>query len=551
MRKSWLPILVLLSWAAFSHPGAADSESAAEWREDLRTLAEALPRTHVDAFHAVSREQWERRVAELDRELPVIDRNHFVAGLMRLVAAIGDGHTSLNPLLPDNAPLGFHGVGARLYAFSDGIFVRSSDPAHRDLVGARVVGVGGVPVEEAFRRVAETVSRDNDEGLKLVVPAYFGIPEILAGVGLGDGRSVRWELEKDGRRFPAELPAVPLPYHGHGGGSVFVDPPGWIDSRVTPAPLWLKDASRFRGMEYLTDSRILYVQYNAVMDGPGESIAAFFARVFRFADDHPVDRLVLDIRLNSGGNNFLNTPIVRGVLRHHRDERGKLFVVIGRSTFSAAQNLVNDLAHYAEPTFVGEPTGSRPSQYGDHDPIVLPRSKIVVMASRMYLPDRSGPDPRPWTSPDLPAPLSFADYRDGRDPALEAIERYRSIAAALAPALASEDSAAVERTAREFASNPATAGIPTEREMNAVGYRLLSEGKIALSITVFRLNAERYPESANVHDSLGEAYLAAGDLARAQACYEKALAISPGSANASRMLRTIDERKRGTEVPRR
>ncbi|HET9793583.1 MAG TPA: hypothetical protein VFS34_03900 [Thermoanaerobaculia bacterium] len=533
-------VLVAAQRAAAAPPLSADG-----WREDLKTLAERLPRIHADAFHAVPREEWEREIAELDRSIPTMTPDAIAVGFMRLVARIGDGHTSMNPFFAGDAKAGFHTVGARLYAFSDGIYVRAAAPDHREIVGAKVVGVGGVPVDEAFRRVAEVVSHDNEEGLRLVVPMYFGVPEILAGLGLGDGRTAKWELEKDGRRFSAELPGASSPAHGHGGGSVFVDPPGWIDASSASGkatPLWLKNPGDLYWMEYLGGPRVLYVQYNGVADRPDESIAAFFARVFRFAGEHPVDRFVLDIRLNSGGNNFLNAPVVAGILRAHLDERGKLFVVIGRSTFSAAQNLVNDLSRFARPTFVGEPTGSRPSQYGDHEAIVLPRSGLTVMASTMYWPDRTKPDPRLWTAPRLPAPLSFADYRSGVDPAMESIIRYRSIAEAVRPALDAGDAAALEKSWRAFAADPASAGAPIENETNDLGYDELREGHSALALTLFRLNAERHPKSPNAQDSLGEGYLAAGDLVRARECYRNVLALEPGDANAQRMLRVIDER---------
>ncbi|HWC64523.1 MAG TPA: hypothetical protein VG777_00465, partial [Thermoanaerobaculia bacterium] len=421
MRIRWAVFVLSAAFAA--RLGAQIPDDPAARREDLRALAEGIPKLHPNAFHDVPREEWRRAVSSLDAAAPSLDREEFAVGLMRLVAKIGDGHTSLAPFF--NEKLGFHAVGARLYAFSDGIFVRAAEPGRRDLVGARLVSVGGAPVEEAFRRVAEVVSHDNEEGLRQVVPLYFGVPEILHGVGLGSPAEAAWTLEKDGHRFDVRLPGVvPLGAggHGHAGAYLWMTPASWVDARAaTAAPLWLRHAGDLHAMEYLPESRLLYVAYNAVADAPGDTASAFFARVFRFADEHAVDRVVLDIRNNSGGNNYLNAPLVRGILRSHFDERGKLFVVIGRATFSAAQNLVNDLSRFAEPIFVGEPTGSRPSQYGDHDPLVLPRSGLTVMVSRMFWPDRTSPDPRRWTAPDVAAPLSFADYRDGRDPALEAI----------------------------------------------------------------------------------------------------------------------------------
>jgi len=65
----------------------------------------------------------------------------------------------------------------------------------------------------------------------------------------------------------------------------------------------------------------------------------------------------------------------------------------------------------------------------------------------------------------------------------------------------------------------AESGVVDERSANRLGYSLLGDGKIAPAIEVFRLNVRRYPDSANAHDSLGEAFEKAGDLKRASESY--------------------------------
>jgi len=75
-----------------------------------------------------------------------------------------------------------------------------------------------------------------------------------------------------------------------------------------------------------------------------------------------------------------------------------------------------------------------------------------------------------------------------------------------------------------------------EDELNALGYRLLAAKKFDEAIRVFQLNSEAYPKSANAYDSLGEAYMDAGDKPQAIAFYEKSLQLNPKNANGARML---------------
>lgn len=78
-----------------------------------------------------------------------------------------------------------------------------------------------------------------------------------------------------------------------------------------------------------------------------------------------------------------------------------------------------------------------------------------------------------------------------------------------------------------------------ERSLNAFGYELLAEGKPADAVAVFRLNAEQFPESGNVWDSLGEGLFAAGRRDEAIESYEKSLELDPDNENALEKLREI------------
>ena len=91
-----------------------------------------------------------------------------------------------------------------------------------------------------------------------------------------------------------------------------------------------------------------------------------------------------------------------------------------------------------------------------------------------------------------------------------------------------------------------------EGVINQIGYQLLlaPEKKVAEAIEVFKVNVERYPQSANVHDSLGEAYEAAGKLDLARAGYQKAIEIGtakkdPNLGAYKEHLTGLDKKKDG------
>jgi len=74
-----------------------------------------------------------------------------------------------------------------------------------------------------------------------------------------------------------------------------------------------------------------------------------------------------------------------------------------------------------------------------------------------------------------------------------------------------------------------------ENLINQMGYQFLFDGKPDEAIAVFKANTERYPASANVYDSLAEAYERQGRLDLAVPLYDKARMLSQenGDPNAA------------------
>jgi beta-lactamase regulating signal transducer with metallopeptidase domain len=85
-----------------------------------------------------------------------------------------------------------------------------------------------------------------------------------------------------------------------------------------------------------------------------------------------------------------------------------------------------------------------------------------------------------------------------------------------------------------------------ESEFNTLGYMFLYHGKMDEAITVFQLNVKEYPDSWNVYDSLGEAYLAAKKLDKAEKYYSTALQMNPKSESSQKALKKIQSIQKET-----
>jgi tetratricopeptide (TPR) repeat protein len=79
----------------------------------------------------------------------------------------------------------------------------------------------------------------------------------------------------------------------------------------------------------------------------------------------------------------------------------------------------------------------------------------------------------------------------------------------------------------------------SERELNRLGYELLKQQRMTDAIEIFKLNVEMFPNGFNAYDSLGEAYLKAGDQGLAAKNYRKSLELNPHNSNAAEALKKI------------
>jgi len=234
------------------------------------------------------------------------------------------------------------------------------------------------------------------------------------------GRSSRWK-----RPGIATMSSCrPFPMLNGETDLTWLRRPGWVDARDgAPTPLWLSDPENQYWYRSLDRSRSLYCQLNAIQQKSGDSLRAFMDRAIAAADSAGAQRFILDLRLNGGGNGNWNRDIVRALIKSRYDAPGRLLVLIGRRTWSAAQMLLNSLENFSDARFVGEPSASRGNVYGDSKKITLPNSLLTVRVSSLYWQLSDPRDDRPYIPVDVPAEPTFEAYAAGKDPALEAAER--------------------------------------------------------------------------------------------------------------------------------
>ncbi|QFQ99394.1 hypothetical protein F9278_28205 [Streptomyces phaeolivaceus] len=400
-------------------PAAGGDGREEGWRGDLALLAREAKRRRPPARTREAEERFDAQVALLGERIPQLTDAQVFVELWRLLRPLEDGHARV--LVPDPDHELNHLLPVQFYLFEEGLFVTAAAPGYEALLGAQVRAFDGTATEEVMTVVEPVITRDNDYGPRHNLPTWLRRTAVLHALGVtGDSAKATLTVTAaDGERREVSLPAAAGAVDG------FPAPPGWRflpDTLSEPVPLSLRNAGCCYWFEYLPADRLVYLQLNNIMNDPDEPLADFTDRLFSFIEEYPVDRLVIDLRWNGGGNTFLATGLLRRLLSCAKlGRRGSLFLVVGRRTFSAAQNTATLIERYTDAVVVGEPTGSRPNFTGETAPFLLPHSRLRVNISDLYWQSSFPMDSRTAIAPDLYVPPTFDDFRSNRDPVMEAI----------------------------------------------------------------------------------------------------------------------------------
>jgi len=81
-----------------------------------------------------------------------------------------------------------------------------------------------------------------------------------------------------------------------------------------------------------------------------------------------------------------------------------------------------------------------------------------------------------------------------------------------------------------------------EINFNDVGYAAMRKENYEDAIHILKINVALYPDSPNVYDSLGEAFMKSGDTIEAIKNYKKSIALDSGNRRAKRILKKLEKK---------
>lgn len=386
----------------------------ARWRADIDYFASELPVRQKDFSLLVSEDQFAREVTELKRQVPQLSDADIILRLSRITAKLGVAMTSAYVgTVTNTMALKYYPI--RFRWFPEGLAVVAAAPQYQGALGARVLRIGTLTPQQVEAIVAPYISHENTNWLRHESPRYMTLVDLM-------------QREKiAGRDGHLQLTCAPP-----GGKPLLLDidphAPGRLqhvtDVLHIPMILCRHPAKAPYWYEYLPKDSTLYIQYSKCTNDPASPFADFVSGMLAFADSHPIERVVIDLRFNQGGDSRVVKPLIDGLKsRVSQNSIGRVYTLTGDGTFGAAMWAAFDCRTQLQSVLVGEPTGSKPNHHGrpigqPKDCFLLPNSKLAVAYTTVFF--RLIPDDDPLAlQPDIFVPNTLKDFLAGRDQALE------------------------------------------------------------------------------------------------------------------------------------
>lgn len=421
---------------------SADTAALAGVQRDIiaafRTGFLARDKSYADANRVIA----EGRTAQLEGKAGQISQAAFDLELARIVALADNGHThyNLGTILSqaNRAPI-------RLAVFGEDFHVVRAAAPYHDLLGAKLVAIDGhaaSALRDAGRSLWGGVAPWRDRAAYSLLES----PELLNALGLAKGKaSATYRFATASgtvdRVIVGDPPSTARPVAG----------PAQV---MSPTPIALEDANwrtaldpsrapwalqdwgksfRWRASPEINGVVLDMRSTNTTAD---MKIADALKMFNEAIDTQKPTNLVLDLRLNSGGN-LLTTRLFAKTLPERVP--GRIFVLTGPGTFSAAISTTGYLKQAAPDRvfIVGEPVGDRMMFWAESPPYKLPVGPgLINLAterhdyadgcraySDCHFNVKMMPIILPTLAPDIAAPWTIEAYVAGRDPAMEAVAK--------------------------------------------------------------------------------------------------------------------------------
>lgn len=401
LRKLFFIAALLITTSSLAQPVASREDMLA----DLKVFADSLPLLHKNLYARMSKDEFDKSISAI-RENETLSYTTLLIDLMKLASRTGDEHMDIRPAQNNVFPFRFDLIG-------DDVVIVAAANGGTAWLAHRVIAINDVAVTDIKKSFALLTSQENPSSAGNTFVRQLNRPLLLMGMGvIKDMKQATFKLmSPSGETIVAGIQSLE---------------PGQVSGITVAEPLnglVAYQEQQAYGFQYLRDNKTLYFNYRSCSQRKDLPFEDFNQSMFDIIEKEKPERIVLDLRQNSGGNSSILIPFIKKIRKSDLNKSDRFFVLIGKSVFSSAVMNAVELKRTTHATFVGEETAGNINHYGEIKVMHLRHTGMRVTYSTKYWETWKGHDG--GLRPDKEIHLSYEEFLKGIDPVLGyALKKY-------------------------------------------------------------------------------------------------------------------------------
>lgn len=373
--------------------------------KDIDIYRDEIVNNHIDPFTKINKKQFFEDLEKIKEDTLGKNADEILVSLMKVNAEIGDEHTTI--AVDDSKLFPF-----RCFSFAEGNIIEIADRNDSNCLYKKVVAINHIPISLVIQMISTLLPCKNEGYIKTQSIDFFTSPAILHGLNIIDNKDSVLLTLVDQANDTINTVIKAKQMHD-------ISP-----IRVIPKQKELRYSNKKNyWYSYNSNKNYFYFKYAKCFDDSANPFSDFEKDFFdKLKLDDP-RKIIIDMRDNRGGSEPVLFPFIKDLSVYciEHIHQVKVYVLIGRETFSSAVLNILDLAHELPIITVGESTGGSINHFGEMKTFKLPDCGLNVSYSTKHFVRKvtmDGP-----IIPDIFIEETFFNYTNGIDSVLNYIVR--------------------------------------------------------------------------------------------------------------------------------
>ena len=410
-RINYLAIILLLvsvlTACSISSTGSTGTELNPKL-EDLNYFCDTLEKKHKNLYANISKEEFEIEKEKIAEKTEDMSHSDFYYSLKHLLSMVADAHTNI--AFVDSQYKYLNALGFAIGEYSDGWHLLMLEEENKQYLGCKLIGINDMEIKDVFSRSKEIMSYENEVWAEKIFSNTINFRDSLEYLGVVEkGEPIVLKIEdNNGNNQLLEFKSM--------------NEQEVMDARILTLTQKNTPKTIMTGIYSAMplDKNCFYIQYNSCQEDPDLSMEKFVSSVIKDIKENNYNKIIIDLRYNSGGNSRIFEPMISELSELQKDSHFKIYTIIGKDTFSSAIINAIQIKKQLDAILVGTPTGGNVNGYGELKKFTLKNTPIFVWYSTKYFELIKGYE-KDSLYPDIYVEQNFQNYLNGIDSEVDMI----------------------------------------------------------------------------------------------------------------------------------